>query len=449
MKRKLLKLTIAIATLGLPAFAWGQSVRPLPGQSSIYPGDDAYGQIRRASETSSRLTLSDDQAPLVVDRSASCTGGCSCGGSGCTAAAGTGCSCDENFDGYIDPNCGSRGLWGTVEYMHVWTKGRALPPLVTTSNVAADEGVLGRATTRILFGGDEVGRDLQSAGRVFAGKWIDNDGMTGVAIRFMGMEGDRSNFHQASTGVPLIAVPFFNADPLVAAPDSVLAGGPGITGSIGVKTSNDIYSIEPLLRIALRQGYDYRLDVIGGYHHTLIDDGLTLNTITAQGATMVHFRDGFNARNEFHGGSFGFIGEFGTGPWTASLLAKLSVGKNFEQVRIEGQNVTDVGGVVAVADGGIFAQTTNIGTYFRDEIVYVPEVALSVNRRLTDHLDFSLGYSFMYWSEAVLAGDQIDTTIDGGLLQGGPGNGIRRPAFNFRETDFYLHAMTFGLNYRY
>ena len=81
--------------------------------------------------------------------------------------------------------------------------------------------------------------------------------------------------------------------------------------------------------------------------------------------------------------------------------------------------------------------------------MYVPEVALSVNRRLTDHLDFSLGYSFMYWSEAVLAGDQIDTTIDGGLLQGGPGNGIRRPAFNFRETDFYLHAMTFGLNYRY
>ncbi|MBM4005796.1 MAG: hypothetical protein FJ295_21340, partial [Planctomycetes bacterium] len=348
-----------------------------------------------------------------------------------------------------DSGC-SRGIWGSAEYLFVWTKGRNQPPLVTTSTNAADEGVIGRATTSVLFGADAIGRDLQSAGRIVVGKWLDNDDSTGVALRFLGLEGDRTNFHRSSTGTPPLAVPFFNADPLVAANDSVIAASAaGITGSVGVKTSNDIYSVEPLLRVSLMQNYCYRVDVVGGYHHTVIDDGLTLNVISQQGATMVHFRDLFDARNEFHGGSFGFMGEYGSGPWTMSFLAKLSVGRTFQEVRIDGENVTDVAGAAVTATGGIFAQNTNIGTYFRHDTAYVPELALTANRRINDHLDFTLGYSFLYWSKVVLAGDQIDTTIDGGLLQGGIGNGIRRPVFNFRETDFYLHAMTFGLNFHY
>ena len=453
MKRNLLKLTMTLAILGLPAMAVGQTARLLPGQSYVYPGDDVY-------QNNLKVSVSDDGSPSDVHTvgdctSKGCTGCTNCaasrgctdpGHSGCTD--GGGCSCCDPIDQFMNSGC-DRGLWGSVEYMYVWTKGRATPPLVTTSS-NADEGVLGRPTTSVLFGGDEIGRSLQSGGRVFAGKWLDAEGYTGVGVRFMGIEGDRTNFHRSSAGVPLLAVPFFNVDPLVAAPDSVMAANATITGSIGVKTSNDVYSVEPLLRIGLRESRDYRIDLIGGYHHTLINDGLSMNTVLQQGATLVHFRDDFNARNEFHGGSFGFIADYGTGPWSTSLLAKLSVGKNFEEVRIDGQNVTAVGaGAPAVAAGGIFAQNTNIGTYFRDEIVYVPEVAMSLNRQINSHLDISIGYSFMYWSEVLLAGDQIDTSIDGGLLQGGPGNNIRRPAFNFRETDFYLHAMTFGVNFHY
>lgn len=429
LKSTLVKLSLALAATGIPALACGQTVLPLPGTEYAYPGDDAYTQLASV-ETASHLVVSDSGSSG------------NCVSPGCTSPAG----------GLLgdDDDCCSRGLWGTVDYMFVWTKGRTLPPLVTTSTNPLDEGVLGRPTTTVLFGGDKIGRDLQSGARIFAGKWLGDDDSVGAAIRFMGLEGDRSNFHQSSLGNPLLAVPFFNADPLVAAPDSVMAATGAITGSIGAKTSNDVYSTEALLRVAVRRAYDYRIDLIGGYHNTVIDDGLAMNTILQQGATLIHFRDDFNARNEFHGGSIGFLAERGNGPWTASLLAKISVGRLFEEVRINGENVTNVGGgAPAIAAGGIFAQPTNIGTYFRHDTIYVPEIGLNANRQLNDHWDFSIGYTFMYWSKVVLAGDQIDTTIDGGLLQGGAGNGIRRPLFQFRETDFFLHAMTFGLNYRY
>ena len=116
---------------------------------------------------------------------------------------------------------------------------------------------------------------------------------------------------------------------------------------------------------------------------------------------------------------------------------------------IDGSNTVDVGGNSLTGPGGIFAQTTNMGTYKRDKIAYVPEITFNVNRRLTERLDFTVGYSFMYWSSVVLAGDQIDTTVDGGLFNSGPGNGVNRPSFTFRETDFFMHSLSLGMNFRF
>ena len=72
-------------------------------------------------------------------------GGCEpvgCGWTGCPAD----CGC---------PSCRSWRTWGSVEYLFWWSKGRELPPLVTTGGT----GVIGDPGVQVLFGDERVGTD--------------------------------------------------------------------------------------------------------------------------------------------------------------------------------------------------------------------------------------------------------------------------------------------------
>src|SRR6185295_14750619 len=63
-------------------------------------------------------------------------------------------------------------IWAEVEYLGWWTKGRDLPPLVTTSPIGtpfAQSGVLGQPTTQVLYGGNTVGDDMQNGKRLSIG----------------------------------------------------------------------------------------------------------------------------------------------------------------------------------------------------------------------------------------------------------------------------------------
>lgn len=440
MKRNIWKLTLAFGILGLPSFASAQIVKALPSPAYVNPVEAAPAP-RTDRMVSHQRTVAASEQPACT--SAGCTT------KDCTAAGGLPCSCGDCQT--RRERC-ERGWWGSADYLMAWTKGRYVPALVTTS-APLDEGVLIPGnSTRVLYGDDENGTNMRSGGRIFAGKWLNDDYTTGFGVRFIALGGDNNTFSASSPGDPLLATPFFNADPLVNAPDAVIAASslfPFPSGTIDVSTSNNVYSGEAMLRVALREGVDYRLDAIGGYHYTMIDDGLILNNTNGVGITTYSFHDNFNARNQFHGAMFGVMGEIGTGPWTAGMMAKLSVGRMYEEVVIDGSNTVDVGGNALTGPGGIFAQTTNMGTYKRDKIAYVPEITFNVNRRLTERLDFTVGYSFMYWSSVVLAGDQIDTTVDGGLFNSGAGNGVNRPSFTFRETEFFMHSLSLGMNFRF
>ena len=82
----------------------------------------------------------------------------------------------------------------------------------------------------------------------------------------------------------------------------------------------------------------------------------------------------------------------------------------------------------------MFAQPTNIGHYSRNVFAVVPEVGLSVGFEVTAWLRLSLGYNFLYWSDVVRPGEQIDRVIGVGTATGlalgsancGPGNRTNR-----------------------
>ena len=75
---------------------------------------------------------------------------------------------------------------------------------------------------------------------------------------------------------------------------------------------------------------------------------------------------------------------------------------------------------------------------------------------MTDQLKAFVGYNFLYWSNVIRPGDQIDTVIDvnrvprfvpPGVIV--PDAGVQRPAVLFRETDFWAQGINFGVQYRW
>jgi hypothetical protein len=64
---------------------------------------------------------------------------------------------------------------------------------------------------------------------------------------------------------------------------------------------------------------------------------------------------------------------------------------------------------------------------------------------MEDWLKFTIGYNLIYWSDVALAADQIDTTVNLTQAGGNPLVGPARPAFAFRETDYWLQGLTLGV----
>ncbi len=72
---------------------------------------------------------------------------------------------------------------------------------------------------------------------------------------------------------------------------------------------------------------------------------------------------------------------------------------------------------------------------------------LKLGYGLSDNIQMTVGYSFMYWSSVALAGNQIDRSVDiAQALGGAPSN---RPAFSFEDSGYWMHGVDLGLTVTY
>ena len=420
------------------------------------PSPEAF--IHETGTTGFTRYLDDDgpSVPALVEAgSKSFHDNCDAGKLGCD---------DKSCAGECDPGYGPSlcNPWVTFEYMHAWARGRGLPPLVTTSPPGVN-GVL--PTASILFGDEYIGSGLQASGRLSFGAWLDEEQCVGVGGRSFALEGDSTTFAAPSdlAGSPLIARPFFNTDPLFPGPDSLIVTGPGLRrGDLLATADNDVLGAEAYIRYSLHCRENRRVDLLAGYHFTRIDDSLNINHRMEQiggiipVGTRFEFEDLFDVRNEFHGAELGLLSQIERGPFTLSLMGKMSVGNMRETLTIFGRSSrTPPAGVPTVFPGGLLAMpATNMGTYTRDDFAVIPEAEFKIICRITKRLEASLGYSFVYWSDVALAGQQIDTsmgqpTVNASQLLGGGLVGPGNPAFTgIVDTDFWIQALSFGLTFK-
>lgn len=370
-------------------------------------------------------------------------GACGCSPTNWASACGYGCDCSTNAV--------------RVEYLLWFSRGRNVPPLVTTSlanTPAADAGVLGLPTTSVLYGNDPIGTDIRNGGRITVSH-LFRDEITWGDVRFWGVEDSSETFFITGNNVPILAVPFFNT--VVSAEDALLLEYPGIAsgGSTRVLSKNDLIGGDAWLRRNWWNDCCGKLDILAGYQFTRLDDSITMLSTTtsltgASAGTQFEILDHFRTQNEFHGASVGFLAEARRGVLTLEVLGKIALGNMRQQVVIDGSTTSiAAGGNAFTSLGGLFAEPTNIGTYERNRIAFSPELNVNLIYNLSPNWRLIGGYSFIYWSNVVLAGNQIDRVINASQIGGGPLVGPARPAFAFTRTDFWVQGLNFGAEYRW
>lgn len=377
--------------------------------------------------------------------------------------------------------CGPAGWnWVRVEYLYWMMDGMRVPPLVTGSpagTARANAGVLGLPSTSVLFGDDEMLDQGRSGIRARMGAYLDYSQCIGIEGEYFGFEEELEQFRAASdsSGNPIIARPFFNVNPrnpttLASVPareDAELVSFPGVlAGAVTVDGSSALHSAGArlVLNMCCKNfsnpcgtpcRHYRRADLLLGYRYMRLRDGLAIQEdLTTLDNTNQRFSilDQFRTENDFHGGEIGVLWQAQRHRWTVELMGKVALGNVHQVVAIDGAtNITQVNGSSTRFPGGLLAQRTNSGRFERDAFGVIPEFGATLGFYVTQRLRLTGGYSFLYWGNVVRAGDQIDLDLNPDLLppEAVPFTGASRPAFAFRETDFFAHGLNAGLDYRW
>src|SRR4051794_10347586 len=170
---------------------------------------------------------------------------------------------------------------------------------------------------------------------------------------------------------------------------------------------------------------------------------------TAQAGQTVQVRDHFRTTNNFYGAQAGLSADFRWRRFTTEFFAKAAVGDLEQRVSIDGSTVFN--GITI--PGGLLAQSSNIGSYVRDQFGVVPEGGVKLQGAIGPHILLHVGYSFLYLGNVVRPGHHVDLGVNPNLVLTsatfGAGGGPARPAFQFQESNYFAHLINFGLTVQY
>jgi hypothetical protein len=378
-----------------------------------------------------------------------------------------GCNCPCDFDTYWDVTGGrSPADWAgacgygyechtwnaRAEYLVWFSRGRKTPVLVETF-----AGIQGDDVTQVrpIYGNEPIGENARSGLRLTLGRLLA-DGQTTVEGRFWGLEDSTERFGAVSSRTPRFGRPIF--DVTRGEEVTVVFAAPGeARGTIDILSKNDMLGADAWLRRTVWNDGYCRFDLLAGYQFARFDDSIAIrsssialpgNTRNQPVGVLFEFEDSFRTQNEFHGVSLGFATEHRRKYWSIELLGKVGLGSMREAVVIDGQSSASFGGATARSPRGLLTQPSNIGSYERHRFAVVPELNVNGVLNLSPSWRLLGGYSIIYWSDAVLAGDQIDTRVNATQFPG-PVVGSRLPVFAFNANDYVVQGLNLGAEYRW
>lgn len=318
--------------------------------------------------------------------------------------------------------------WFSADYLLFWTNGNPVPPLVTTNPTVPPReqaGVLGVGDTEIVVGG-RLDEGARSGVALSGGYWLDDCQCSSLQLTwwYAGDPADEFDTGLSSTGVPVLARPFFNV--ATGLEDSQLVAYPQVVaGTVEVLTGSDLQSAEALLSTNWMMGSRGRIDLLGGYRYFRFREGVLVEeslVSTDPGGpiaigTTIDLFDSFNTSNSFHGGELGLAANLQRGFMEFDAVTKLGIGNVRQRVVVDGLTVvTTPNGMQSVSAGGLLALPSNMGRDEHDAFGLLPELNLRAKLNLTDHLSANVGYTLLFLTNVYRAGNQIDRMVDPGFL---------------------------------
>ena len=132
------------------------------------------------------------------------------------------------------------------------------------------------------------------------------------------------------------------------------------------------------------------------------------------------------------------------------MLAKLAIGQMQQTVSVNGNtSVTVPGGTTTTSQGGVLALGTNIREETRNDFAVMPELGFNLHWQVSDLWRANFGYTFMYVSNVVGPGDQIDTNLDPNQFPPPTAVNPRFPQPLFENDDLWIQGLTAGLECRF
>jgi hypothetical protein len=364
----------------------------------------------------------------------------------------------------LTPGRGAPCFWANTEYLLWWIKSAPVPaPLLTTGSTSGvNPGALNDPTTRVLLGGANENYNPFSGFRGTLGGWLDSCQTWGLeATGFFLAQQSRNATVASGGGVPPLFIPYVN--PFLAAPgDAALPiTVPGAATAASLASSSSLWGVE------LRGLYNfYRNDfwhseALFGFRYLNLGESLDFNAATTFSpgpgglSGTLSLADSFQTRNQFYGGEIGARGGIRWGRLTVDGFTTVALGDMNEAINVNGfksatATIPGFGRIGGSLPGGFFAESSNIGHQSKNHFAVVPEVGLQVGYLFTPHFRAFVGYNFLYASNVVRPGNQMDTTVNPTQLFGTPPLfGPARPAPLFHQTDFWAQGVTFGLEFRW
>jgi hypothetical protein len=375
----------------------------------------------------------------------------------------------------VDSGSGDR-TWARVDYLLWWVKNAPLPvPLVTTGdpNVGFDPnnvntvntaGAIGQPGTQVLFGDNSIKFPSFSGMRLTLGGWVEEPEFFGVEGSGFVLERLSHSFAAASdkAGNPPLYFPILSAisgaERAIPIADQLRA----FSGIVGVNSNLQLWGADLNGLFYLFGNSSLEVTLLAGFRYANLKENLQIDNattdLTFNNVTILN--DSFGTTNQFYGGQIGGRLAVHRDRFSLDITSKVALGLTHQAVDIQGE-ITQPGPNPLVPPGlgtfpgGLFAQPSNIGKRSADQFAALPSLELQLGYAITQRTRLFAGYDFMYWSQVVRPGNQIDHSVN--LTQNAvlDPNGVGRlvgpaePAPLFNRSDFWAQGIHFGVEFRY
>jgi hypothetical protein len=201
----------------------------------------------------------------------------------------------------------------------------------------------------------------------------------------------------------------------------------------------------------------FQFVALAGFRYLDLRESLSIDTVSSDlltaPNTVLTQSDLFGTANQFYGGQIGGRLSWQGGRLGLDLTGKLDLGLTHQTVDVSGfSSQTGPGGVNGTFPGGFFTQTSNIGRTTANQFGIIPSLEARVSMLVTPQLRIFASYDFLYWSQVVRPGNQIDNNINlsqSAVLGTGVLNGSAFPSPLFNRSDFWAQGLSIGFEYRF